>query len=102
MSRIFFLFCLLVIAAVAIVVSALNAAPVDIELAFARFSSPLGVALVVTFTLGMLAGLFWRLRWIAQLLRERGRLRRALRIAEDRLRTTNPAARTNKSPAPLE
>lgn len=66
----------------ALLVSAMNAGKVDIELAFARFDSPLGLALVVAFTVGLLAGLSWRGYWLAELLSERGRLRRALRLAE--------------------
>ncbi len=86
MPRLLFAFCLILATLIAIVVSAMNATSVAIELAFARITSPLGVALVVTFVIGLLAGLSWRLRWTGQLLRERGRLRRALRIAEDRAR----------------
>ena len=87
MSRFLFILSLVIAAGVALAVSAMNADRVAIELAFARFDSPLGVVLVVTFTLGMLLGLFWRVRWIARLLNEPGRLRRALRIAEDRVRS---------------
>jgi uncharacterized integral membrane protein len=87
MSRLLFILSLILAAGVALMVSAMNAGRVEIELAFARFAAPLGIALVVAFTIGLLAGLFWRLRWIAQLLGERGRLRRALRLAEDRART---------------
>ena len=87
MSRFLFILALIVAAGVALVVSAMNAGRVEIELAFAKVDSPLGVALVVTFAIGMLTGLFWRVRWIARLHSERGRLRRALRIAEDRGRS---------------
>ena len=52
---------------------------VDVELAFLRIATPLGLALVVAFVIGLLAGLFWRVYWVAELLDERGRLRRALR-----------------------
>jgi hypothetical protein len=41
---------------------------------------------VVAFVIGLLAGLFWRVYWVAELLDERGRLRRALRAAETRAR----------------
>jgi uncharacterized integral membrane protein len=87
MSRFLFILSLVIAAAAAVFVSAMNAGRVDIELAFAHFDSPLGLALVITFTLGMLIGLFWRVSWIARLLNERGRLRRALRLAEDRARS---------------
>ena len=80
-SRLFFLLTLIIAALLALLVTAMNAAPADIELAFLHVSAPLGVALVVAFTVGMLAGLFWRAHWIAQLLSERGRMRRALKVA---------------------
>jgi uncharacterized integral membrane protein len=86
MSRIFLAILLVAAASIALVVSAMNASRVDIELAFAKFTSPLGTALVVAFTIGLLAGLVWQLRWVSQLLAERGRLRRALRIAEAKAR----------------
>jgi uncharacterized integral membrane protein len=87
MSRFLFIIVLVAVALIAILISAMNASRVEIELAFLRLASPLGVALVVTFALGLLAGLAWQLRWIAQLLSERGRLRRALRIAEAKARS---------------
>jgi uncharacterized integral membrane protein len=64
----------------------MNAGRVDVELAFLRIATPLGLALVVAFVIGLLAGLFWRVYWVAEL-DERGRLRRALRAAETRART---------------
>lgn len=86
MSRFLFIAVLLLAGLLALIVSAMNSGSVDIELAFARIASPLGVALVVAFTIGLLAGLLWQLRWVANLLAERGRLRRALRIAEAKAR----------------
>jgi len=88
MPRFLFVLVLIVATLLAIMVSAMNATSVAIELAFARITSPLGVALIVTFVIGLLVGSSWRLHWISQLLRERGQLRRALRIAEDRARAT--------------
>ncbi|MFL6548319.1 MAG: lipopolysaccharide assembly protein LapA domain-containing protein [Povalibacter sp.] len=70
----------------------MNAHPVEIELAFARLKSPLGVALVIAFTAGLLAGLAVRVYWVAELLAERGRLRRALRLAEANARSNALAA----------
>ncbi len=70
----------------------MNAARVDIELAFVRLTSPLGVALVVAFVIGLLIGLAWQMRWVAQLLSERGRLRRALRLAEAKVRDESAAS----------
>lgn len=88
MSRTLFLLSLAAAALVALLVTAMNAGHVDVELAFARFGAPLGLALVVAFTVGLLAGLAWRSYWVAELLSERGRLRRALRLAESQARAS--------------
>jgi uncharacterized integral membrane protein len=77
----------------AILVTAMNVGRVEVELAFARITSPLGIALVVAFTVGLLAGLAWQVKWVTQLLNERGRLRRALRIAESKARTEGVKAK---------
>lgn len=87
MRRFLFLASLILAALLALLVSAMNAGRVEIELAFGRIVSPLGVALVIAFTIGLLAGLAWRVYWVAELLSERGRLRRALRLAESEART---------------
>jgi len=86
MSRFFLIVVLVLVALLALFVSAMNATRVEIELAFGRLATPLGVALIVAFTLGLLAGLAWQVKWVAQLLAERARLRRALRLAESRVR----------------
>lgn len=86
MSRFFFLLSLVLAALLAVLVSAMNLDRVGIELAFVRFTTPLGLALVLAFAAGLLAGLFWQLYWVAELLSERGRLRRALRLAESQAR----------------
>ncbi len=86
MRRFLFLASLALAALLALVVSALNSGRVEIELAFGRVVSPLGFALVIAFTVGLLAGLAWRVYWVAELLGERGRLRRALRLAESKAR----------------
>ncbi|HEY6642907.1 hypothetical protein [Povalibacter sp.] len=79
----------IVLAAVlALLVSAMNPSRVEIELAFGRLVSPLGLALVVAFTVGMVFGLASRVYWVAELLNERGRLRRALRLAEANARSS--------------
>jgi len=95
MSRILFLLLLALAALAGLIVSALNVTRVEVELAFVRIATPLGVALVTAFTLGLLAGLLWRVRWVAQLLGERGRLRRELRLAE--LRGRERAAPTTRA-----
>ena len=86
MSRILLIIVLLGAALLALFVTAMNAGRVDIELAFAKVNSPLGLALVIAFAVGMLSGLAWQVKWVAQLLAERGRLRRALRLAESKAR----------------
>jgi uncharacterized integral membrane protein len=94
MSRFLFRASVVSAALVALFISAMNSDLVDVELAFVRLRSPLGVVLVVAFVIGLLAGLMWRITWVAELLGERGRLRRALRVAESRARA-NAAAGDN-------
>ena len=86
LSRLLFVLVLSIAALMGLAVSALNVSRVDLELAFVRVTAPMGVVLVVTFTAGLLVGLAWQARWMAQLLSERGRLRRELRMAETRNR----------------
>lgn len=86
MSRVVFIFSVALATLVALFVSAMNLDRVEVELAFLRIATPLGLALVVAFVAGLVAGLFWRVYWVAELLNERGRLRRALRLAEQRAR----------------
>jgi uncharacterized integral membrane protein len=93
MSRFFSILLLILAALLAILVTAMNAGRVEVELAFARITSPLGVALIVAFTIGMLAGMAWQAKWVTRLLSERGRLRRALRIAESKARGEGIAAK---------
>jgi len=92
MSRFLIITVVVLVGLLALFLSAMNSTQVEIELAFARLRSPLGVALIVAFTLGLLGGLFWQAKWIAQLLNERGRLRRALRLAESKARRESEAA----------
>ncbi len=82
MTRFLFRVSLVIAALVAISVSVLNQTEVGVELAFARLTSPLGLALVVSFVLGLVAGLSWQMLWIGRLLEERSRLRRALKVAD--------------------
>lgn len=86
MTRLLFFVSIGSAALLALLVSAMNLGRVEIELAFLRLGAPLGFALVAAFVLGLLAGLFWQVTWVAELLRERGRLRRALRLAETQAR----------------
>ena len=69
----------------AMVFTALNQQRFDLDIAVAKFEVTSGLALVVAFAAGLLAGGFARSRWVAELLAERGRLRQALRLAERRL-----------------
>ena len=91
MSRLLFIFTLVLAACLALVVSAMNPQRIDIELALLRFEAPLGLVLVCVFALGLVAGLAWRGYWLLQLLNERGRLRRALRLAESKARSSAAA-----------
>jgi len=50
-----------------------------------------GLALLIAFAAGLLAGALWRSTWIARLLAERGRLRNALRLAETRRPASPPS-----------
>ena len=75
---------LALLALLALAFGALNPEPVDLKLAFIGLTLPLGLALVITLVIGLLTGIAWRVTWVAQLLAERGRLRRALRDAESR------------------
>lgn len=69
----------------ALLFTALNQQRFDVDIAFAEFEVSSGFALLVAFAAGLLAGGFARSRWLAELLAERGRLRRALQLAERRL-----------------
>ena len=81
---------LLLLLAAAVLFTALNQQRFEVDIAFARFTVSSGLALMITFAAGLLAGALWRSTWIARLLAERGRLRNALRLAEGR-RPTQPA-----------
>jgi uncharacterized integral membrane protein len=65
--------------------AALNQQRFEVDVAFLRFEVSSGLALLIAFSAGLLAGSFVRSRWVAELLAERGRLRQALRLAEARL-----------------
>ncbi|HVN43402.1 MAG TPA: hypothetical protein VMT50_11510, partial [Steroidobacteraceae bacterium] len=56
----------------AVLFTALNRQRFDIDVAFLRFEVSSGLALVITFAAGLLAGALWRSTWIARLLAERG------------------------------
>ncbi|MGL6221953.1 MAG: hypothetical protein ACRC6L_00050 [Steroidobacteraceae bacterium] len=73
----------------ALLFTALNQQSFDVDIAFAEFEVSSGLALLIAFAAGLLAGAFARSRWLAELLAERGRLRRALQLAERRLGGTS-------------
>ncbi len=56
MSRVVFYFTVALAALVALFVSAMNVDRVEVELAFLRIATPLGLALVVAFVAGLVAG----------------------------------------------
>ena len=68
----------------AVLFTALNRQRFDVDVLMARFTVSSGLALIIAFSAGLLAGALWRSNWIARLLAERGRLRNALRLAEAR------------------
>ena len=76
----------------AMLFTALNQQLFQVDVAFLEFEVSSGLALLIAFAAGLLAGAFARARWVAELLAERGRLRQALRLAEARLGTVNAAA----------
>jgi uncharacterized integral membrane protein len=69
---------------------ALNQQHFEVDIAFLEFDVSSGLALLIAFAAGLLAGAFARARWVAELLAERGRLRQALRLAERRLGAAAP------------
>lgn len=83
---------LVLIVVAAMLFTALNQQHFEVDLAFIRFGVSSGLALVITFAAGLLAGALWRSAWIARLLSERGRLRNALRLAEGRAAAAPPPA----------
>jgi uncharacterized integral membrane protein len=78
-------FCaVLLLIAAAVIFTALNQQHFEVDVAIARFGVSSGLALLIAFAAGLLAGALWRSAWIARLLADRGRLRNALRLAEAR------------------
>jgi uncharacterized integral membrane protein len=94
LRRVAFGIVLAFLAALAMLFAALNQQRFEVDVAFLRFEVSSGLALLIAFSAGLLAGAFVRSRWVAELLAERGRLRQALRLAEARLGATahEPAA----------
>lgn len=86
MGRKRFIAVLLLAMLAALLFAALNPQAVDIELAVMQLHAPLGIVLIVVLALGLAAGVLMRGKWVAELLSERGRLRRALKAAEAKTR----------------
>ena len=84
----------------ALLFTALNQQRFDVDIAFARFEVSSGLALLIAFAAGLLAGSFARSRWVAELLAERGRLRQALRLAERRLGTPSSTSGPSSPSSP--
>ena len=80
------------LATIGLLFTALNPQQFDIDLGVTRIGVSAGLALLIAFSAGLVAGAAWRSNWIARLLAERGRLRHALRLAESRRMTDAPPA----------
>jgi uncharacterized integral membrane protein len=93
MGRKRFFTLLLVAMFAALVFAALNPQSVQVELAFMQMHLPLGIALVIASAIGLAVGVLMRGAWVAELLSERGRLRRALKAAEAKARELAAATR---------
>jgi len=84
LRRIAFISAVVLLAVLAVLFTALNRQSFDVDLLIAQVPVSSGLALLIAFAAGLLAGALWRSNWIARLLAERGRLRHALRLAEAR------------------
>lgn len=72
----------LLVLALAIILTVLNPTTVQLDLAFASFQTPLSLAISGSFVLGWLFGLLCMLIYVLGLLRERRALRKSLRLAD--------------------
>ena len=97
LRRIAYLSAFLALAAIGLLFTALNPQRFDIDLGVRRFGKSAGLALLIAFAAGLLAGAAWRSNWIARLLAERGRLRHALRLAESRRQADGAIAQSRSS-----
>ncbi|MGE0190339.1 MAG: LapA family protein [Steroidobacteraceae bacterium] len=86
MSRTKFFLLLILVLLLAMGFVALNPQMVVTEFAVVQVQLRLGVVLIIALALGLIIGVLLRVLWVAELLRERGRLRRALRVAESKAR----------------
>ncbi len=84
LRRISLVIAVLLLVAAAVIFTALNQQRFAIDIGVARFGVSSGLALLITFAAGLVAGAALSSAAIARLLTERGRLRNALRLAEAR------------------
>jgi uncharacterized integral membrane protein len=84
LRRIALISAIVLLAVLAVLFAALNRQRFDVDLLITQVPVSSGLALLIAFAAGLLAGALWRSNWIARLLAERGRLRHALRLAEAR------------------
>jgi uncharacterized integral membrane protein len=100
LRRVAFAIVLAFLVVLAMLFAALNQQHFEVDVAFLKFDVSSGLALLIAFSAGLLAGAFARARWVAELLAERGRLRQALRLAETRLgASTSVQATVASAPA---
>ncbi len=86
MSRTRFISLLLLVSVLAMLLVALNPQPMLLELGVLQLQLRQGLVLVIVLAMGLLIGVMLRIAWITELLTERGRLRRALKISEAKVR----------------
>lgn len=100
MGRVKFLLLLSIVVVLAMLFVALNPHSIAVELALFDVELPLGLALVTAIAVGVVLGVLMRGRWVAELLAERGRLRRALKSAEAsaRAQSSNREAARHETP----
>jgi uncharacterized integral membrane protein len=84
LRRIAFVSFVVLLVVLAVLFTVLNRQRFDVDLLVTQVAVSSGLALLIAFAAGLLAGALWRSNWIARLLAERGRLRHALRLAEAR------------------
>jgi uncharacterized integral membrane protein len=102
MRRFTFPLVLIVLAVAALLFSGLNHESVDVEFAFTDVRISLGLALIISCVFGLLVGILIRGAWVAELLSERGRLRRALKAAEAKARTAALVPEETSSDIPAD
>ena len=90
LRRIAFIATVVLLFVAAVLFTTLNQQSFEIDLAAVRLRVSSGLALLIAFAAGLLAGALWSGTTIARLLGERGRLPNALRLAEARRPVPEP------------